>query len=378
MKRNSAMPASKSNHRRVFVTRPVADIALRRLAEHARVDLWDDDAPPPHDELVVHLRDCDAVLSMISDRLDARTIAAAPRLVAISNLAVGVDNIDLTAATKASVAVGHTPGVLSETTADLAFALMLAAARRVAEGDRFVRAGRWRMWTPRLMLGRDVWGATLGVIGWGAIGQAVARRAAGFGMRVLYAAHNSTSSASAVSKSAVTAKAKAHAFTQGQLASARATTLPAAECVELGQLLATADFISINVPLTTQTRHMIGARELAAMKRGAILVNTARGPVVDQAALGEALRSGHLGGAGLDVTESEPIEADDPLLKLPNVVITPHIGSASHATRHRMAELAVDNILDVFAGRLPRHCANPAVKIGARRRRAPTGIARRK
>jgi glyoxylate reductase len=372
------MPASKSNHRRVFVTRPVADIALRRLAEHARVDLWDDDAPPPHDELVVHLRDCDAVLSMISDRLDARTIAAAPRLVAISNLAVGVDNIDLTAATKASVAVGHTPGVLSETTADLAFALMLAAARRVAEGDRFVRAGRWRMWTPRLMLGRDVWGATLGVIGWGAIGQAVARRAAGFGMRVLYAAHNSTSSASAVSKSAVTAKAKAHAFTQGQLASARATTLRDAECVELGQLLATADFISINVPLTTQTRRMIGARELAAMKRGAILVNTARGPVVDQAALSEALRSGHLGGAGLDVTESEPIEADDPLLKLPNVVITPHIGSASHATRHRMAELAVDNILDVFAGRLPRHCANPAVKIGARRRRAPTGIARRK
>lgn len=378
LKRNSAMPASKSNHRRVFVTRPVADIALRRLAEHARVDLWDDDAPPPHDELVVHLRDCDAVLSMISDRLDARTIAAAPRLVAISNLAVGVDNIDLTAATKASVAVGHTPGVLSETTADLAFALMLAAARRVAEGDRFVRAGRWRMWTPRLMLGRDVWGATLGVIGWGAIGQAVARRAAGFGMRVLYAAHNSTSSASAVSKSAVTAKAKAHAFTQGQLASARATTLRDAECVELGQLLATADFISINVPLTTQTRRMIGARELAAMKRGAILVNTARGPVVDQAALSEALRSGHLGGAGLDVTESEPIEADDPLLKLPNVVITPHIGSASHATRHRMAELAVDNILDVFAGRLPRHCANPAVKIGARRRRAPTGIARRK
>jgi glyoxylate reductase len=372
------MPASKSNHRRVFVTRPVADIALRRLAEHARVDLWDDDAPPPHDELVVHLRDCDAVLSMISDRLDARTIAAAPRLVAISNLAVGVDNIDLTAATKASVAVGHTPGVLSETTADLAFALMLAAARRVAEGDRFVRAGRWRMWTPRLMLGRDVWGATLGVIGWGAIGQAVARRAAGFGMRVLYAAHNSTSSASAVSKSAVTAKAKAHAFTQGQLASARATTLGGAECVELGQLLATADFISINVPLTTQTRRMIGPRELAAMKRGAILVNTARGPVVDQAALSEALRSGHLGGAGLDVTESEPIEADDPLLKLPNVVITPHIGSASHATRHRMAELAVDNILDVFAGRLPRHCANPAVKIGARRRRAPTGIARRK
>ena len=370
------MPPSKSNHRRVFVTRPVADIALRRLAEHARVDLWDDDAPPPHDELVVHLRDCDAVLSMISDRLDARTIAGARRLVAISNLAVGVDNIDLAAATKASVAVGHTPGVLSETTADLAFALMLAAARRVAEGDRFVRAGRWRMWTPRLMLGRDVWGATLGVIGWGAIGQAVARRAAGFGMRVLYAAHNSANSATASSKSTTTTKAKARALTQER--SASATTVVGAACVELGQLLATADFISINVPLTPHTRGMIGARELAAMKRGAILVNTARGPVVDQAALSDALRSGHLGGAGLDVTETEPIDADDPLLKLANVVITPHIGSASHATRHRMAELAVDNILDVFAGRLPRHCANPAVKIGTPRRKASAATAKRK
>ncbi len=376
MKRNSAMPPSKSNHRRVFVTRPVADIALRRLAEHARVDLWDDDAPPPHEELVVHLRDCDAVLSMISDRLDARTIAGARRLVAISNLAVGVDNIDLVAATRASVAVGHTPGVLSETTADLAFALMLAAARRVAEGDRFIRAGRWRMWTPRLMLGRDVWGATLGVIGWGAIGQAIARRAAGFGMRVLYAAHNSASSATASSKSTTTTKAKARALTQER--SAPATTVVGAACVELGQLLATADFISINVPLTPQTRGLIGARELSTMKRGAILVNTARGPVVDQAALSDALRSGHLGGAGLDVTETEPIDADDPLLKLANVVITPHIGSASHATRHRMAELAVDNILDVFAGRLPRHCANPAVKIGRPRRKAPAGAAKRK
>jgi glyoxylate reductase len=370
------MPPSKSNHRRVFVTRPVADIALRRLAEHARVDLWDDDAPPPHEELVVHLRDCDAVLSMISDRLDARTIAGARRLVAISNLAVGVDNIDLVAATRASVAVGHTPGVLSETTADLAFALMLAAARRVAEGDRFIRAGRWRMWTPRLMLGRDVWGATLGVIGWGAIGQAIARRAAGFGMRVLYAAHNSASSATASSKSTTTTKAKARALTQER--SAPATTVVGAACVELGQLLATADFISINVPLTPQTRGLIGARELSTMKRGAILVNTARGPVVDQAALSDALRSGHLGGAGLDVTETEPIDADDPLLKLANVVITPHIGSASHATRHRMAELAVDNILDVFAGRLPRHCANPAVKIGRPRRKAPAGAAKRK
>src|SRR5580693_2235196 len=238
------MPPSKSNHRRVFVTRPVADIALRRLAEHARVDLWDDDAPPPHDELVVHLRDCDAVLSMISDRLDARTIAGARRLVAISNLAVGVDNIDLAAATRASVAVGHTPGVLSAATADLAFVLLLAAARRVAEGDRFVRAGRWRMWPPRLMLGRDVWGATLGVIGWGAIGQAVARRAAGFGMRVLYAAHNSSFSIA----TGKPAKSKPRAAARLSLALAVAIAPPAAECVDLARLLAESDFISLNLP----------------------------------------------------------------------------------------------------------------------------------
>jgi glyoxylate reductase len=364
------MPQPKHNHYRVFVTRPVADMALRRLAETARVDLWDDDAAPPHDELIVHLRDCDAVLSMVSDRLDAPTIASAPRLVAISNLAVGVDNIDLAAATRAGVAVGHTPGVLTETTADLAFALILATARRVAESDRFVRAGRWRMWTPRLMLGRDVWGATLGVIGWGAIGQAVAQRAAGFRMRVLYASHNSPKS----NATAAPAKSKPRAPTPKP----SATPVMTAERVELGQLLAESDFISLNVPLGPQTRHLISGRELAAMKRGAILVNTARGAVVDQVALAESLRSGHLAGAGLDVTETEPIPADDPLLKLPNVVITPHIGSASHATRNRMAELAVDNILDVFAGRLPRHCANPAVKLATAKRNTPPVAPRRK
>jgi glyoxylate reductase len=368
------MPEPKHSHHRVFVTRPVADAALRRLAETARVDLWDDDAPPPHAELIMHLRDSDAVLSMVSDRLDAATIAAAPRLVAISNLAVGVDNVDLAAATRAGVAVGHTPGVLTETTADLAFALMLAAARRVAEGDRFVRAGRWRMWTPRLMLGRDVWGATLGVIGWGAIGQAVARRAAGFGMRVLYAAHNSSKSTA----TAAPAKSNHRAVVQKPSATAPMIAPPAAECVELARLLAESDFISLNLPLRPQTRHLIGVRELAAMKRGAILVNTARGAVVDQGALAESLRSGHLGGAGLDVAETEPIAAGDPLLKLPNVVITPHIGSASHATRHRMAELAVDNILDVFAGRLPRNCANPAVKRATPKRKSSAVAPRRK
>jgi len=315
----------------------MAQPALRRLAQAARVELWDDDYPPAHDELLRRLARADAVLSMVSDRFDAATIAALPHLMAISNLAVGVDNVDLTAATGAGIPVGHTPGVLTETTADLAFALMMAVARRVVEGDQFVRAGRWRTWTPKLMLGRDVWGATLGIIGWGAIGQAVARRAGGFGMRILY----------------VTRKGPDPA----------ATNPVGAECVDLARLLRESDFISIHVPLTESTRHLIGAHELAAMKSTAIIVNTARGPVIDQAALAAALQTGRIAGAALDVTETEPIDPGDPLLKLSNVVITPHIGSASFATRLRMADLAVDNLLEVFAGRLPRRCANPEVKL---------------
>jgi glyoxylate reductase len=326
----------------VFVTRPIAQPALRRLARAVRVELWDDDLPPAHDELLRALGRADAVLSMVSDHFDAATIAALPRLVAISNLAVGVDNVDLEAATRAGIPVGHTPGVLTETTADLAFALMMAVARRVVEGDQFVRAGKWRTWTPKLMLGRDIWGATLGIIGWGGIGQAVARRAAGFGMRVLCVSRTGPGEAQ--------------------------TNPLGAEWVDLPRLLAESDFISIHVPLTEATRHMIGANELAAMKSTAIIVNTARGAVIDHAALTAALEKGRLAGAGLDVTETEPIGHDDPLLKLPCVIITPHIGSASVATRLRMAELAVDNLLDVFAGHLPRCCANPNVQLRSAQR----------
>jgi len=296
---------------------------------------------------------------MVSDRFDAATIEAAPRLAVISNLAVGVDNVDLAAATRAGIPVGHTPGVLTETTADLAFALLMAAARRVAEGDRFVRAHRWRAWTPRLMLGHDVWGATLGIIGWGAIGQAMARRGAAFAMRVLYVSrdHLSPANQPMPGKNRRAAKPRPSAG-----ACSRSIAAPEAERVDLERLLAESDFVSLHLPLTPATRHLIGAHELAAMKPGAILINTARGPVVDQAALAIALSSGRLGGAGLDVTEAEPIDPADPILKLANVVITPHIGSATHATRLRMAEMAVDNLLEVFAGRLPRFCANPAVK----------------
>ena len=314
--------------------------------------MWDDEMPPPHDNLLAQLKHCDGVLSMVTDRLDAETLTATPRLAAISNFAVGVDNVDLEAATRAGIPVGHTPGVLTETTADLAFALLMAAARRVAEGDRFVRANRWRAWTPRMLLGHDVWGATLGIIGWGAIGQAVARRGAAFGMRVLYVVRDRSSSG----------KPPARKGRPAAAAQARADSAQPPERVDLERLLAESDFVSIHVPLTSETRHLIGSHELAAMKQGAFLINTARGPVVDQAALAIALTSGRLGGAGLDVTEVEPIKPDDPLLKLPNVVITPHIGSASHATRLRMAEMAVDNLIEALAGRMPRFCANPQVK----------------
>lgn len=348
------MSSGKQTENRVFVTRQIFESALTRLAAAARVEVWEDETPPPHEELVARIRDADGVISMVSDRFDAATIAGAPRLRVISNFAVGFDNIDVGAATQAHIAVGHTPGILTETTADLAFALLLATARRLVEADRFVREGRWRTWGPQVMLGHDVWGATLGIIGWGAIGQAVARRGAGFGMRILYMArppkHNSPTGGSAHSPAS-------------HLRSATVPAPAAAERVELGKLLAESDFISLHVPLTPETRHLIGARELAMMKPGAILVNTARGEVVDQRALTEALKSGRLGGAGIDVTEREPIAHDDPLIELPNVVLTPHIGSASHATRMRMAELAVDNLLDALSGRVPRFCVNPEVKL---------------
>jgi glyoxylate reductase len=331
--------------RRVFVTRPIAEPAMRRLAAIARVDLWDDDMPPPPAELRARSRQADGVLSMVTDRFDAAMIRALPRLRAISNLAVGVDNIDLAAATRAGIAVGHTPGILTETTADLAFALLMAAARRIVEGDRYVRGGRWRTWGPKVLLGRDIHGATLGIVGWGAIGQAMARRAAGFGMRVIYLPGRRAT------RSARGARQRARAG------------IAEAEPKNLERLLAESDFVSLHVPLTNATRHMIGAAELAMMKRTAILINTARGAIIDQQALAGALQAGRIAGAGLDVTDPEPIGANDPLLKLPNVVIAPHIGSASHATRLRMAEVAVDNLIDVFEGRRPRYCANPAVRM---------------
>lgn len=331
----------------IFVTRHLPGDALERLAGFARVEVWDRELPPPRTHLLSRLKTVDAILTMLSDRMDAAAIASAPRLKVISNYAVGVDNIDVEAATRAGIAVGNTPGVLTNATADLAFGLLITTARRITEGDREVRAGRWRTFGPEILLGADVHGATLGIIGWGAIGQATARRAVGFGMKILYLAPRG-----------------------GSRRRQDAPAPPRGTKVSLPRLLRESDFVSIHVPLTLETRHMIGARELAMMKPGAILINTARGAIVHQKALRIALKSGRLGGAGLDVTDPEPIDRNDPILKLANVVIAPHIGSASRATRERMAAMAVDNIISVMNGKRPRWCANPAVRMRLRSPRA--------
>lgn len=276
------------------------------------------------------MADCEGLLCLLTDRVDAELIAAAPALRVISSCSVGVNHIDLDAATRRRLPVGYTPGVLVETTADLAFALLLAAARRVVEADRFVREGQWtpeRSWEPDMLLGRDLHGATLGLVGLGSIGQAVARRARGFGMRVL-----------------------------GWTRSGR--PVEGVEAAPLDRVLSESDFVSLHVAATAETRHLIDAAALARMTRGAILVNTARGEIVDEAALASALADGHLAGAALDVFEREPLSPDSPLLGLPNVVLAPHIGSASIATRSRMADLAVDNLLAGLEGRPLAHCAN--------------------
>jgi len=280
------------------------------------------------------VRDAAGLLCLLTDRVDAALLAGAPRLRVISSCSVGLDHVDLAAATARRIPVGHTPGVLTETTADLTLGLLLAAARRIPEADRFVRTGAWtpeRRWEPEMLLGRDLYGSTVGLVGLGAIGQAVARRLVGFGCRIL-----------------------------GWTRSGR--DVPGVEPAELDGLLAAADFVSLHVALTPETRGLLGAERLAAMKPGAILVNAARGGLVDEAALAQALRTGALAAAGLDVFAAEPIDAGSPLLGLDNVVVAPHIGSASIRTRERMAALAVDNLLAGLSGRALPACANPEVE----------------
>jgi lactate dehydrogenase-like 2-hydroxyacid dehydrogenase len=310
---------------RVFVTRRIPDVGLAAVHDVAEVALWPGELPPPRAALLEQVQGVDGLLCLLTDRVDAAVLdAAGPGLRVVSNFAVGYDNIDLAACAERGVAVGNTPGVLTETTADLAFALLMAVARRLPEGYDYVREDSWQSWGPMLLLGKDVHGATLGIVGLGRIGREMARRAQGFGMRTLYFS-----------------RTRADASVEADL---RVTW------AELDELLTQADFVSLHTSLTAETHHLIDARALARMKAGAILVNTSRGPVVDQAALAEALRSGHLFGAGLDVTDPEPMRADDPLLALPNCLVVPHIASASERTRERMAQKAAANLIAGLRG----------------------------
>jgi lactate dehydrogenase-like 2-hydroxyacid dehydrogenase len=310
---------------RVFVSRQIPDEGLSRIRAACDADVWEDELPPPRDELLRRIAGCDGVLTLLTDRVDDEFLdVAGPGLKVVANYAVGFDNIDVAACARRGVAVGNTPGVLTETTADLAWALLMAAARRVAEGDRYVRDGRWKTWGPMLLLGPDVHGSTLGIVGFGRIGQAVARRAQGFGMRILY--HDV------------------------QELPADVTEPLGATYEPLETLLAESDFVSLHVNLSPETRHLIDARTLALMKPTAVLVNTSRGPVVDSTALADALRDGTIWAAALDVTDPEPIPVDDPLVALDNCLIVPHIASASRATRAKMAEMAAANLLAGVSG----------------------------
>ena len=311
---------------RVLVTRRIPDAGLSDVRAAADVDLWDEELPPPREVLLERVRGVDGLLSLLTDRVDGELLdVAGPGLKVVSNYAVGYDNIDIAACRVRGVAVGNTPGVLTETTADLAFALLMAVARRLPESYDFVRQDRWQTWGPMTLLGVDIHGATLGIVGLGRIGRQMARRARGFGMRTLYYS-----------------RTPAPPEVEAELA---ATFTP------LEDLLAEADFVSLHTSLTDETHHLIDAQALRRMKRGAVLINTSRGGVVDQAALADALRSGHLFGAGLDVTDPEPMRADDPLLELPNCLVVPHVASASEHTRDRMAQKAAANLLAGLRGK---------------------------
>jgi len=319
---------------RVFVTRIMAQEALDKIAQATEMEVWPEELPPPYEVLQEKARDAEGLLTLLSDRIDAALMDAAPKLKVVSNLAVGYDNINTAEATKRHITVSNTPGVLTGTTADLAFTLLMSAARRVVEADNYTRKGRWKTWGPKILLGQDIHNATLGIIGLGRIGVEVAKRGRGFNMKVLY-------------------------YDEMRRSEEEEKQLGVEYVSDLAKLLPRADFISVHVPLLPQTHHLIGAAEFALMKPTAVLINTSRGPVVDQKALYQALKSGQIFSAGLDVTEVEPIPPDDPLLTLDNVIITPHIASGSFTTRKEMALMAAENLLAGLRGQTPPNCVNP-------------------
>jgi glyoxylate reductase len=319
---------------KIFVTRLIPKAGLDLLYGFAELRIWQEEVPPPREVLLEEAGEVDGLLSLLTDTIDAELMDAAPRLKVVSNYAIGYDNVDVEAATERGIMVCHTPGVLTDTTADFAFTLLACVARRVVEASEYVREGRWKTWGPMLCLGYDLHGATLGLVGLGRIGSGVAKRATGFDMRILY--HDVSRQPSREEELGLT-------------------------YVDLETLLRESDFVSLHTPLTPETHHMMAREQFTMMKSTAILINTSRGQVVDEKALYEALVSGGIAGAGLDVTDPEPILRDDPLLTLDNCVVVPHIASASVATRTMMATMAAENLIAALQGRMPRNPVNPEV-----------------
>lgn len=321
---------------KVFVTRVIPEKGLEIIREYCEVDVWESDLPPTRIELLQHVRGVDGLVCLLTDTIDEEVMEeAGPQLKVISNYAVGFDNIDVPAATTRNIPVGNTPNVLTDATADFAFALLMAVARRIPEAERYVHEGKWKTWGPLTLLGVDIQGATLGLVGFGRIGKAVARRALGFDMRVIYYSPS-----------------EKQAYPELN-----------AKQVDFETLLTESDFISLHTPLTPATRHMINAEAFSKMKPNAILINTARGPVVDAEALYQALKEKRIFGAGLDVTDPEPIPMDSPLLTLDNIVIVPHIASASKAAREKMSRMAAQNLIAGLKGERLPNCVNPQVYL---------------
>jgi glyoxylate reductase len=324
------MPSPK-----VFVTRRIPQPGLDLLQNKTQVAIWEQDLPPPQETLIEKVRGIEGLVCLLTDRVDEELLlAAGSSLKVISQMAVGYDNIDIDAATRRGIPVGHTPGVLTDATAEFTWALLMAAARRIVEADRYTRSGRWKTWSPMLLLGGDLAGATLGIVGLGRIGRAVARRAQGFNMRIVYYDIQRQPEAEAELK---------------------------IEFRPFGDLLREADFVTIHTWLTEGTYHLFGPDQFRLMKPSAVLVNAARGAIVDGKALHQALKEGEIAYAALDVTEPEPIDMQNPLLELDNLLITPHIASASRSTRERMAMMAAENLIAGLTGEPLPNCANPEV-----------------
>ena len=319
---------------KIYVTRELPERGLKIIKQHFETEVWPEYAPPPKKTIIEKAKNVDALATLLSDKIDAEVYNAAPKLKIVSQLAVGFDNIDLAEATKRGIYVTNTPEVLTDTTADFAWALLMAVARRVVEADKYVRTGQWKVgWHPAMLTGRDVFGATIGIVGAGRIGYAMAKRALGFDMEVLFY-----------------------------------DVIPRPEIEKLGAkkvdlttLLRESDFVTIHVPLMKETHHFINEEKLGLMKKTAYIINNSRGPVVDEKALHKALKEGWIAGAGLDVFEQEPTPMDNPLLKLENVVAAPHISSASLETRAKMSEMVADNLVSFFQGKQPPNLVNPDV-----------------